>query len=383
MYQGQGVVRPPAFTMGDIENIIKGLQKVSDFEEPRITPKNILSTGSTLLNLGCTGKPNGGFVMGGCYLFVGDSSSGKTWLALSCFAEACQLSRYAGYKLVYDNVEDGAMMSMEKFFGKAVADRLEPPCRDKSGSPVYSETVEDFYFNAHDVLSKGPCIYILDSMDALSSGSEQKKFEEKKTAARKGKLDKVKGDYGDGKAKSNSTNLRQLLGPIKKHGSILIIICQTRDNIDAFSFEKKTRAGGRALKFYSTFELWTSVVSKIKKTVKGTQRQVGIMVRVAIKKNRLSGKEWSVDVPIYYSFGIDDVGACVDYLVAEKHWPATDTKITATEFEIEGTKDAVIRYIEENAEEKKLRNIVASVWADIEKACSLKRKPRYGQTPLP
>ena len=46
----------------------------------KLTGKDFLSTGSTLLNLACTGKPYRGFAKGKYYFIVGDSSSGKTFL---------------------------------------------------------------------------------------------------------------------------------------------------------------------------------------------------------------------------------------------------------------------------------------------------------------
>ena len=54
----------------------------------KLTAKDFVSTGSTLLNLACTGFPDRGFAKGYYYFIVGDSESGKTWLALTCLAEA-------------------------------------------------------------------------------------------------------------------------------------------------------------------------------------------------------------------------------------------------------------------------------------------------------
>lgn len=77
------------------------------------------------------------------------------------------------------------------------------------------------------------------------------------------------------------------------------------------------------MKFYATLELWTSVKEKIKKVVRGKPRQLGIVASVQVKKNRLTGKESTVEVPFYHSCGIDDTGSCVDYLVEEGRWKAT------------------------------------------------------------
>lgn len=356
---------------------IKGIL-MAETAKAAIPKKDLLSTGSTLINLACTGFPDGGFFKGAYFWLVGDSQSGKTFLALTCLAEASLNKEFNDYRLIHDDVEGGSLMDIRKFFGDAVAKRLEPPKRDSEGDPLYSQTIEDFYFNLDDALDhKRPCIYILDSMDGLSSEYEGKKFDERKTAAEKGTV--AKGDYGDGKAKRNSGSIRHMLARIRDTGSILIIISQTRDNIDAGLFgEKSTVSGGRALKFYASLQLWSSVGSAIKVTVRGKERRVGVISRVRVKKNRTTGRDRGVEVPIYYSVGFDDVGGCVDYLVNEKYWPRNKGgMITAKEFDLQLNRDDMIETIESRDLEFDLRQLVADVWHDIEAACAVQRKTRY------
>jgi len=345
--------------------------------QQEILRSDYLSTGSTLLNMACTGKPYGGFLKGHYFFIVGDSASGKTFLSLTCFAEAAINRHFDNYRLIFDNVEGGALMSLRKFFGKGVADRLEPPAVDDEGKPVYSATIEDFYFHVDDAQKIGkPFVYVLDSMDALSSLYEKKKFDEKKKASRGGPV--AKGDYGDGKAKSNSTMLRKVLSGIHKTGSILILISQTRDNVGGGPFEpSKVRSGGRALKFYCGLELWSSVRGVIKKTVKGKPRKIGVKVKVQVQKNRIQGKDRTIELPIHYSMGIDDLGSCVDFLVEEDHWPATNGMIVADDLDLKGKRETLIRKIEAGGLERDLRELVTDVWNEIEKACEVIRKPRY------
>jgi len=334
-----------------------------------------LSTGSTLLNLACSGKVQGGFRAGKYYFLVGDSASGKTFLSLTCLAEAGINPAFGDYRFIYDNSEDGALMDIKKFFGPAVSRRMEAPSTEKDGTPTYSSSIEEFYFHIDDAFSVGkPFIYILDSMDSLTTEDEGKKFDEHKKAHRKGK--QAKGSYGDGKAKKNSTNLRRLLTPLKKSNSILIVISQTRDNL-GFGFETKTRSGGRSLRFYATLEIWSSIKGKITKGVKGKIRQLGIKCLCKIKKNRMTGKESSVVIPIYHSYGIDNIGGCIDYLIEEDHWDVAGKKINAVEFGVALTADKLIAYIEENEKEYELHKIVGTVWKEIEEACAVKRKQKY------
>ena len=349
----------------NIKNMLKRRKK------KEYNTEDFLSTGSTLLNLACTGKTLYGFIKGKYYYIVGDSASGKTFLTLTCLAEASINPSFDKYRFIYDNSEDGALMNIEQFFGKQVAQRLEAPGENNT----HSSTIEEFYYHVDDAVKKGqPFIYILDSMDGLSSESEIEKFEETKKAFIKGQT--PSGSYGDGKAKKNSSGIRRLLAPIRDTDSILIIISQTRDNL-GFGFEKKIRSGGHALRFYACLEIWFSIKGKIYKNINGKKRQLGIECLCQIKKNRITGKEKHIVIPIYHSFGIDDVGSCIDYLINESHWILKGSSIQAPEFDFVGTKEKLVKYIEEQNMEKGLKKIVSNVWNTIEDYCNMQRKKRY------
>ena len=339
-----------------------------------------LSTGSTLLNLGITGDREFGFEEGQYILCVGDTNSGKTFEALACFAEAAINPGFDEHRLIFDNAENGALMDMRFFFGDGVADRLEPPDVDGKGNPVYSRLIEDVFFNINKATKDGrPFIYLLDSVDSTTSKADEKKFEEAEKAAAEGK--EVKGDFGDGKAKVISRMLRRVVGQIERSRSILIIINQTRDNIDGGLFApKKTRSGGWALEFYAHVVMWTTMAGHLKKKVRGKDRELGIKSRVKIARSRLSGKMRMVEVPIYHSFGIDDVGSCVDYLLSEGCWKKNKSGvITATGIgpEIEGYREVIVKEIEDRNLEEDVRDLVQETWDEIEEACKVERKSRY------
>jgi RecA/RadA recombinase len=334
-----------------------------------------LSTGSSMLNLGLTDNARFGILSGHYYFFVGDSSSGKTWLVLNILAEAAYNIDFANYRLIYDDVEHGALMSVERFFGKKTADRIEAP-REVDGLPVNSDTVEDLYDNLNEALKGPPFIYILDSQDALDSVASNDKAEEQRAARRKGK--QTAGSYGDGKPKVHSENIRRIVRGLKKSGSILIIISQTRDNL-GFGFETKTRSGGRALRFYATTEIWTSIKKKLKKEVPGGKIQVGIDCKIDLKKNRITGDEPTVVIPIMNNSGIDDTGAMVDYLVASEHWSESRGTIEATEFDFTGKRAKLVKLLEDNDEIPLLQNIVTRVWNETKQSVRGVRKSKYAR----
>ena len=338
-----------------------------------------VSTGSTLLNLACSDRPDIGLLKGGYYLWVGDSQTGKTWIAYTIFAEAAKNPAFDDYEFVFDDVEGGAHFDVARYFGKKAASRIHSP-RMHKGQPVNSETVEDFYYHLTDLLDQGKkLIYILDSQDALNSEASEKKFNIKKKASQEGK--ESKGSYGDGKAKYHSENLRVVLSKVRASGSILIIISQTRDNL-GFGFAEKTRSGGRSLKFYANLEIWSSFPMKwkIEKMIRGRKRIVGVNVQYEVKKNRFTGKvgkERRALVPILHALGIDDIGSCVDFLVREKHWAKQNGVIDAKDIGAQGKRSEIIAHVESRKLERRLSLIVGKVWKEIEAECETARKPRY------
>lgn len=354
-------------------------------EQPKKTPleeSDFVSTGSTLLNLACSGKVRGGFAKGLCHLIVGDSNSGKTWLSLTCLAEASINPAFDKYRFIHDNAEGGSLMDLQKYFGPKLFARIEPPAGTKA-NPEYSSYLKDFYRNiraAHE--TKRPYIYVLDSMDTLDDEDTTKQDKKDKAAERSG--EDAKGTYGTNKAKENSRRFRTAVNRLKDNGSILIVISQTRQNIGwNAKFQPRTRSGGDALRFYSRIEFWSSAKEKIKRRVNGVDRKIGIVSKINMVKNHICGWEGELEVPIYRSVGIDDLGSCIAWLVEEKHWTGKVLKdgkiksIDAPEFDFSGSPERLITAIEESEEEWKLRGLVGKVWKDIEEACSIKRKSRY------
>lgn len=353
-----------------------------------------ISSGSTVLNLACTDRPHVAFLPDYFYVWCGRSGSGKTFNLLQALAEASINPRYDNHRLIFDNGEDGALMSIQKFYGKALARRLEPPVgtRDK---PEYSNTLESLYHNVHNALKVGPCIYLRDSMDPLPTDNELKEFlkknrtrKEKKKAEKEGillKEVKEPGSYGTERARVNSHHLRLTYNDLQGSGSLLFVIFQARQNIGIGSqFNPDTRGGGTAPTYYAGLELWSKVARHIKTKYKGKPVEQGVLCDIRIKKGRITGKDRSVQVPIYHSYGIDDIGGCINFLTEWKHWKKSgdeenpmDGKIEAGDFNFTGGLHKLANYIEEKGLEKDLRALVADVWQDIEDACAIQRKRRY------
>lgn len=341
-----------------------------------IPAKDFVSTGSAVLNLGCSGRASGGLAKGLIYLFAGDSSSGKTWLAMSVLAEASINPEFDDYDLIFDAAENGAHMKVDRYFGQGLAERIEPLIGTKD-DPQPSYILEDFYDNLIARLKKKPAIVILDSMDALKPLAQIRQ-EQKESKARRDN-EKVSGSYHTDKPRINSAKMRDVNNLVAETKSIFVIVCQSRHTIGYESrFNPKTFSGGDALRFYPRLILWTSVGKKIRKKLSDkTVEIIGQDTIVKVTKNHMSGWEGRVSFPFLKRVGIDDLGASIDFLLLHKHWRKGKGGINAKEFEVTLHKERLVRHIEEAELEAKLRKIVAQVWYRVEEEATPHRKNRY------
>lgn len=345
-----------------------------------LSPNDFLSTGSTMLNLACTDRPRFGFFKGGYYFFWGDSASGKTWLTMTCFAECLLNPNFAGYEMHFIDTEGGAVMDVPHYFGQKVADQL-----------IWHddvETIQDFYRKMDDLLvkQKKKAIIVLDSENGMDNLAAKKKFQAQRKQAEAG--EKEVGSHGDGKAKYHSENIRWVLSALRRTGSILVVVGQSRDNVGGHMFaEKKTKSGGRSLSFYANIEMQSSKGKPIKKMVRDKPREVGTNAIVCVRKNRVTGKvgkERSAVVPIYLGHGIDDTGSIVDFLILENHFeqkgPDPKKRMTykVPGLDLVGTRTEIIKFVEENEAQEIFQDMAAEVWSQIEGECLMvNRKRRY------
>ena len=240
----------------------------------------------------------GGFPLGRMSNIVGDKSSGKTLLAI----EACSqfLRRFPDGEIKY--------LETESAFDISYAEALGMPVDSIDFVDCESDNTVEFLFNSlSEVCEKAtvPTLYIVDSMDALSDREEQKR-----------EIDK--GTYAMGKQKKLSEMFRRLIKKIEISSVHLMVISQVRENIGVSFGEKYTRAGGKGLDFYASQILWLAEIGKIKKTIKGTTRVVGIKVKAKCKKNKVGLPFRECEYPVYFGYGIDDIEAGLDFLETVK-----------------------------------------------------------------
>lgn len=362
--------------MSDIKKVKKALS-ANTARTPPIPDEDRLSLGLTVLDVAMSrGRwTDGGTAKGHFIWWVGESESGKTFEGVQLLAMAASNPQFDGYELIYDEAENGALMEVEQFFGSKLAKRLKV---------VRSTNVEDFYYGIYRLLKAGKkIVYVLDSMDALDSRKDVKKFETQQAAYEKqsngDQPQEVAGTFGTSKAKWNSDNLKRLVDRIKATGSVLMVISQTRDVIGS-PFPTKTTSGGLALRFYAHEQVWTKIVEKLTKKVHGESWEYGTVVEVKVRKNRVSGWHGRVMATFLSDHGFDDLGSSVDFLVKYKAWfkPKKSSRIKTRGFPVQGTREQIVRKCEDSPRlQSLLRGLVKRTFIKIDEAVTVKRKPRW------
>jgi len=163
--------------------------------ETRDLPKidvEFFSSGSSLLDLAL----GGGWALSRVFNIVGDKSTGKTLLAIEAFANFKQ--SYPKGKMRYAEAESA--------FDDSFAEQLGFPQeveRPKEMLHTVEEFTEDLY-NFLDKENSTPSLYILDSLDALSTDSETERFDKLMEGKEAG------GSFGAEKAKEVASQFQTI-----------------------------------------------------------------------------------------------------------------------------------------------------------------------------
>lgn len=370
-------------------------EAVQEIDEHHSSPKEIeikeqrfISTGSTLLNLALSDRVDGGYLLGAVHNLIGKSGIGKSYLALAMNAEGVQSQEFKDYIFNYRETEAAMNFPMAKMFGKAMSRvNFYPELKDR-GKPI---TMQAWH---NDLLksTKTPVIETCDSFDGITTEE-----------ALKGEI-KAKGGFQTEKPLIASALFPKIVGQICANQSILLIISQTKKNIGVMFGPQDRRAGGDALGFNSSSEIWIDKISTIYKKVRGENEKIGAYISAKVTKNKLTGKLRTISFPIYYEYGLDDTRSMIEWLIDKKFWGKEKLEKkdktgkskreliqermeekeekeslvidTCGDF-INGKLETLIQHIEDNNLEDKLKHIVQESWNQLENEISIKRKPRY------
>lgn len=357
------------------KEVKKEIGKEKTSKAKKVDPNRLIPTGSTTFNLECSGRIEGAFLTGKVINIIGDSHAGKTLFCLTIFAECALQDRFDNFRFIFDDVEAANEFDIPYLFGKKVDERIEQDVR--------SRTIEDLNDNlARALQDDRPFIYLTDSFDALTSEAAIDKDEENRKKREKG--NQTSGSYGDGKAKKASEMLSQRTQELADHGSTVIIISQTRDNIGfGAMFTPKTRSGGKALKFYSSHEIWLACQKKDKKG----KRTIVTNVQAKITKNKINGRHGESYFPILFDYGVDNIVSCIDFLMDEGDWTGTKKSLNSKDFipKKEDSKKKMVHrsfaesvsYIEDNNMEQELYELCQETYDSVMEKLKPVRKRKY------
>lgn len=322
-----------------------------------------LSTSAPLLDYYLSDSYPGGFKTGKIANIVGDSSSGKSILALTMLAEAANNPQFDDYELIYDDAEVALEFDIEKLFGLKLVQRLKKPKETKSRDGGQSESIEELYQNLLQWLEKPkPIIYMVDSLDSIKTKEDDARacdFRDKGETA---------GSYSTTKPKLMSEMLRVLTAKVAKNNSFVGIVSQTRDKIGVTFGSKKTRTGGRALQFYCSYVLWLHHIEELIRTANGIKVSIGNQTAIKIKKNKGTGKRREAIINIYDNYGIDGLTPAFDFLVATHAISPVPEKSKTFSFNgITGSKPELLRKIDTSIQLRKaLSQLVAETCKGID-----------------
>jgi RecA/RadA recombinase len=298
-------------------------------------------TGCKLIDLVVGGaKGVYGFPAGKFINIVGDKSAGKTFLSNEIIANAYH-TMGDKFKWIYDDCESGYSFNSMEMYGFEIINE----------NSLHSTTVEEAFCNitdfANNLKDDEFGIYVLDSLDGLTSKEQDERADERLKAFHSNK-EFDKGTYGMNKQKYLSQEFfPQLCSKIQDKNILVIIISQIRDNIDMFSFEKYTRSGGKALDFYAHTVLWLASLKKIIKK----EKPVGVVVKAKTTKSKTPRPFRECFFSFLYDYGLDNIGSNIDYLY-DLRTPQGELNAKAKSIqwdnETEISKNDLIEFLNEN-----------------------------------
>lgn len=286
-----------------------------------------------------------GWPVGKVINIVGDKSTGKTQLAVEAFANFAR------------HFPNGTMHYME------AEAAFDIPYAEKVGLPVKLlrihddiDTVEQFFAALIKVTERKdktePCLVVLDSLDSLSDAEEMNTSFDKSASMAK-------------KARLLSQLFRRVIRICRETKTTVIIISQVRDKINVMFGRKHSRSGGKALDFYAALVLYLAEVGKIYKTKGGIKRPIGVRIKAKVDKNKVAEPFRDCEFPIIFNYGIDDVQAGIDWLVAVKEFELLD-KVGLGHKPSPARIASVTRELGHEKMRKVLGDEVKAVWHSIE-----------------
>ncbi len=248
--------------------------------------KDFISTGSTMLDLAISNKPDGGIAVGRITELNGLESSGKSLLGAHMLAE----TQKKGGVAVYIDTETAVSTEFLTAIGVDVDNMLY----------LHLETVEDIFHAIEEIVAKvresdrDRLVTIL--VDSLAAASTNVEME----------ADFDKDGWATSKAIIISKAMRKITQMIGRQQIALVFTNQLRQKLGVMFGDPWTTSGGKALPFHASTRIRLKNTGQIKDKKNNT---IGMKMRAQVIKNRLGPPMRHADFELYFETGIDDDGS--------------------------------------------------------------------------
>lgn len=253
-----------------------------------------VSSGSTLMDLAISNRPNGGFPVGRIIELQGMEASGKSLIV----AHALANTQKKGGLAVYIDTENALSEEFLTAIGVDVSNMLYVPL----------ETIEDSFEAIENIIetvrksSKNRLVTIaLDSVSAATTKIEQD-------------ADYDKDGWATSKAILMSKAMRKITNIIAKQRVLLICTSQLREKMGVMFGDKYATSGGKALGFHASCRIRLKNVGKLKSGTGKTEQIIGVQTEAQVIKNRMGPPFKKAVFDIYFSSGIDDQNSWLEFM---------------------------------------------------------------------
>jgi|TARA_B100001964_G_scaffold91710_1_gene102963 recombination protein RecA len=257
--------------------------------------KDFVSTGSTMLDLAISNKPNGGIAVGRITEINGLESSGKSLLGAHILAE----TQRKGGVAVYIDTETSVSTEFLGAIGVDVESMLY----------LHLETVEDIFEAVEEIVAKvresdkDRLVTIL--VDSLAAATTKVELE----------ADFEKDGWATSKAIIISKAMRKITQMVGRQKIALVFTNQLRQKLGVMFGDPWTTSGGKALPFHASTRIRLKNIGQIKDK---KNNNIGMKMRAQVIKNRLGPPMRHADFELYFETGIDDDGSWLKVMKEHK-----------------------------------------------------------------
>lgn len=268
---------------------------LSEGDDPSLI-SDWISTGSSLLDLAISNRPNGGIPTGRITELTGLEQSGKSLVSGHILAET---QKKGGVAVLIDT-ETSVSIEYLKAIGVDTEKLLY----------VHVDTVEDIFATIDNIIAtvrksnKDKLVTIVtDSVSAASTKIEMA-------------ADYAKDGYATTKAILISKAMRKLTSTIGRQKIALVFTNQLRQKMGVMFGDPWTTSGGKALAFHASVRIRLKSMGQIKKGA--TTEVIGGKCEATIVKNRMGPPQRKASFEIYFNRGVDDIGSWITTLKTHK-----------------------------------------------------------------